>query len=35
MVFLILAVGVAASWLVGRNAGAARKSLPEGNPEKR
>lgn len=35
LVFLVLAVGVAASWLVGRKAGAARNPVPGGNREKR
>jgi len=32
-VFLVLAVGVAASWLVGRKAGAARTPISSGNRE--
>jgi len=35
LVFLVLAVGVAASWLVGRKAGDARNPIPGGNREKR
>jgi len=35
LVFLVLAVGVAASWLVGRKTGTARNPVPGGNREKR